>query len=122
MFSEQVTDANEDQRRQRDEERPGCDVLVAEGVDVIDVATGSGNAAIGVSWQIFLVVLVFVSSLFTGMSVRENLSLSTLPAIGRWGVIRRGAERARALVERGVRDGQPGQLGQPRGESPVRAR
>lgn len=29
----------------------------------------TGNAAIGVSWQIFLVVVVFVSSLFTGMSV-----------------------------------------------------
>lgn len=28
-----------------------------------------GNAAIGVSWQIFLVVLVFVSSIFTGMGV-----------------------------------------------------
>jgi putative MATE family efflux protein len=28
-----------------------------------------GNAAIGVSWQIFLVVVVFVSSLFTGMNV-----------------------------------------------------
>ena len=28
-----------------------------------------GNAAIGVSWQIFLVVIVFVSSLFTGMAV-----------------------------------------------------
>src|SRR3954466_3479844 len=27
------------------------------------------NAAIGVSWQIFLVVIVFLSSLFTGMSV-----------------------------------------------------
>src|SRR5438046_4051114 len=27
------------------------------------------NAAIDVSWQIFLVVIVFVSSLFTGMSV-----------------------------------------------------
>ena len=27
------------------------------------------NAAIGVSWQIYLVVIVFVSSLFTGMSV-----------------------------------------------------
>src|SRR5881392_2770431 len=27
------------------------------------------NAAIGVSWQIFLIVIVFVSSLFTGMSV-----------------------------------------------------
>lgn len=29
----------------------------------------NGNAAIGVSWQIFLVVIVFISSLFTGMSV-----------------------------------------------------
>jgi putative MATE family efflux protein len=28
-----------------------------------------GNAAIGVSWQIFLVVVVFIGSLFTGMSV-----------------------------------------------------
>src|SRR3712207_5894243 len=28
-----------------------------------------GNAAVGVSWQIFLVVIVFISSLFTGMSV-----------------------------------------------------
>src|SRR5690348_10414368 len=28
-----------------------------------------GNAAIGVSWQIFLVVIVFISSLFTGMNV-----------------------------------------------------
>ncbi|MFW5946857.1 MAG: MATE family efflux transporter [Gemmatimonadota bacterium] len=28
-----------------------------------------GNAAIGVSWQIFLVVVVFITSLFTGMSV-----------------------------------------------------
>src|ERR1044072_1627469 len=28
-----------------------------------------GKAAIGVSWQIFLVVIVFISSLFTGMSV-----------------------------------------------------
>jgi putative MATE family efflux protein len=29
----------------------------------------TGNAAIGVSWQIFLVVIVFMASLFTGMSV-----------------------------------------------------
>ncbi len=29
----------------------------------------TGNAAIGVSLQIFLVVVVFISSLFTGMSV-----------------------------------------------------
>lgn len=28
-----------------------------------------GNAAIGVSWQIFLVIVVFISSLFTGMGV-----------------------------------------------------
>jgi len=28
-----------------------------------------GNAAIGVSWQIFLVVIVFISSVFTGMNV-----------------------------------------------------
>jgi len=29
----------------------------------------TGNAAIGVSWQIFLIVVVFISSLFTGMGV-----------------------------------------------------
>jgi len=29
----------------------------------------TGNAAIGISWQIFLVVVVFISSLFTGMAV-----------------------------------------------------
>ncbi len=29
----------------------------------------TGNAAIGVSWQIFLVVMVFIGSLFTGMAV-----------------------------------------------------
>ena len=29
----------------------------------------TGNAAIGVSWQIFILVIVFISSLFTGMSV-----------------------------------------------------
>jgi MATE family, multidrug efflux pump len=29
----------------------------------------AGNAAIGVAWQIFLIVIVFISSLFTGMSV-----------------------------------------------------
>ncbi len=28
-----------------------------------------GNAAIGVAWQIFIVVIVFITSLFTGMSV-----------------------------------------------------
>jgi putative MATE family efflux protein len=29
----------------------------------------TGNAAIGVSWQVFLVVIIFITSLFTGMSV-----------------------------------------------------
>ncbi|MGH7129412.1 MAG: MATE family efflux transporter, partial [Planctomycetaceae bacterium] len=29
----------------------------------------TANAAIGVSWQIFLVVIVFISSLYTGMAV-----------------------------------------------------
>src|SRR5262249_3619030 len=29
----------------------------------------TANAAIGVSWQIMLVVIVFISSLFTGMAV-----------------------------------------------------
>ncbi|MEO7520483.1 MAG: MATE family efflux transporter, partial [Gemmatimonas sp.] len=29
----------------------------------------TANAAIGVSWQIFIVVIAFISSLFTGMSV-----------------------------------------------------
>src|SRR5436309_11838029 len=29
----------------------------------------TGNAAIGVSWQIFIIVIVFISSVFTGMSV-----------------------------------------------------
>ena len=36
--------------------------------------------------------------LILGMSVRENLSLSTLGAISEWGIIRRGTERARAEV------------------------
>ena len=29
----------------------------------------AGNAAIGVSWQIFIVIIAFIGSLFTGMSV-----------------------------------------------------
>ena len=29
----------------------------------------TGNAAIGVSWQIFIIVIVFITSLFIGMSV-----------------------------------------------------
>ena len=36
----------------------------------------TGNAAIGVSWQIFLVVIVFISSLFTGMAVPAGACLS----------------------------------------------
>ena len=38
----------------------------------------TGNAAIGVSWQIFLVVIVFIASLFTGMGVL----VASLPAAG----------------------------------------
>jgi len=34
-----------------------------------DLVGYTGNAAIGVSWQIFIIVIVFISSLFTGMSV-----------------------------------------------------
>src|SRR5688500_20284479 len=30
----------------------------------------TGNAAIGVSWQIIIVVIVFVTSVFTGMAVQ----------------------------------------------------
>src|ERR1700741_4034912 len=30
----------------------------------------TGNAAIGVSWQIFLIVVVFISSLYTGTAAR----------------------------------------------------
>src|SRR4030095_7191866 len=29
----------------------------------------TGNAGVGVSWQIIIIVIVFISSLFTGMSV-----------------------------------------------------
>ena len=29
----------------------------------------TGNAAIGVAWQIIIIVIVFITSLFTGMSV-----------------------------------------------------
>ena len=34
----------------------------------------TGNAAIGVSWQIFLVVIVFMASLFTGQRSEEHTS------------------------------------------------
>jgi Na+-driven multidrug efflux pump len=32
----------------------------------------TGNAAIGVSWQIFLVIIVFITSLFTGMQLSRG--------------------------------------------------
>ena len=35
----------------------------------VTTSASPANAAIGVSWQIFLVVIVFISSLFTGMGV-----------------------------------------------------
>src|SRR6266581_7573800 len=42
---------------------------MVDHVLVGDLVGYKANAAIGVSWQIFLVVIVFISSLFTGMSV-----------------------------------------------------
>src|SRR2546427_8190463 len=42
---------------------------MVDRVLVGNVVGYKANAAIGVSWQIFLVVIVFISSLFTGMSV-----------------------------------------------------
>jgi putative MATE family efflux protein len=42
---------------------------IVDHVVVGNIVGFRGNAAIGVSWQIFLVVIVFISSLFTGMSV-----------------------------------------------------
>ena len=42
---------------------------LVDHVVVGNVVGFMGNAAIGVSWQIFLVVVVFVSSIFTGMSI-----------------------------------------------------
>lgn len=42
---------------------------IVDHVVVGHVVGYAGNAAIGVAWQIFLVVIVFISSLFTGMSV-----------------------------------------------------
>src|SRR5690606_12376902 len=38
-------------------------------VMVGNVVGFAANAAIGVTWQIFIVVIVFITSLFTGMSV-----------------------------------------------------
>lgn len=42
---------------------------IVDHVLVGNIVGFKANAAIGVSWQIFLVVIVFISSLFTGMSV-----------------------------------------------------
>ena len=42
---------------------------IADHVMVGHFVGFAGNAAIGVGWQIFLVVVVFISSLFTGMGV-----------------------------------------------------
>jgi putative MATE family efflux protein len=42
---------------------------IVDHVVVGHVVGYAGNAAIGVAWQIFLVVIVFIASLFTGMSV-----------------------------------------------------
>ena len=42
---------------------------VVDHVVVGNIVGFKGNAAIGVSWQIFLVVVVMVASIFTGMSV-----------------------------------------------------
>jgi len=42
---------------------------LVDHIVVGNVVGYKGNAAIGVSWQIFLVVVVFISSIFTGMSI-----------------------------------------------------
>ena len=42
---------------------------IVDHVMVGNLVGFKGNAAIGVSWQMFLVVIVFIASLFTGMSV-----------------------------------------------------
>jgi len=42
---------------------------IVDHVVVGNLVGYTANAAIGVSWQIFLVVIVFISSIFTGMSV-----------------------------------------------------
>src|SRR5690606_4741629 len=42
---------------------------IVDHIVVGNVVGFRGNAAIGVSWQIFLVVIDFIASLFTGMSV-----------------------------------------------------
>jgi Na+-driven multidrug efflux pump len=71
----------------------------------------AGNAAIGVAWQIFLVVIAFISSLFTGMgvlvarfaganepeTVDRAVYQAFLTAVGPVGA-RDGAARLRALA------------------------
>lgn len=42
---------------------------LVDHIAVGNIVGYKGNAAIGVSWQIFLVVVVFVSSIFIGMSI-----------------------------------------------------
>jgi MATE family, multidrug efflux pump len=42
---------------------------IVDHVMVGHIVGFTGNAAIGVSWQIFIIVIAFISSLFTGMSV-----------------------------------------------------
>jgi putative MATE family efflux protein len=42
---------------------------IVDHVVVGHIVGFAGNAAIGVAWQIFIVVIVFITSLFTGMSV-----------------------------------------------------
>lgn len=42
---------------------------LVDHITVGNVVGYTGNAAIGVSWQIFLVVVVFVGSIFTGMGI-----------------------------------------------------
>src|SRR5215203_7071264 len=42
---------------------------IIDHVMVGNIVGFTGNAAIGVSWQIVLVVIVFISSLFSGMGV-----------------------------------------------------
>lgn len=42
---------------------------IVDHIVVGNIVGYQANAAIGVSWQIFLVVIVFISSIFTGMSI-----------------------------------------------------
>lgn len=42
---------------------------LVDHITVGNVVGYTGNAAIGVSWQIFLVIVVFVGSIFTGMGI-----------------------------------------------------